>query len=45
MDDYCRFSRNVLANQVLNREIQPGVTAPAWLLSHVPPGGVRNRGT
>jgi len=32
--------RHVLANQMLNREVQPGMTAHAWLLGHVPPGGI-----
>jgi len=32
--------RHVLADEMLNREVQPGTTARAWLLGHVPPGGV-----
>lgn len=31
---------NVLADEMLNRELQPGISARAWLLGHVPPNGV-----
>jgi len=32
--------QHVLVNEMLNRELQPGMTASAWLLGHVGRGGV-----
>jgi MFS family permease len=35
-----RVERHVLADQMLNGEVQPGMTARVWLLGRIPPGGI-----